>query len=101
MYGNYDNKNKPPVFDIYLGANYWGTFKETTTDDLYLIEIITMANDDFLQVCLINKNQGAPFISWLDLRPLETSMYQYANSTYSLVYSDRLNIGASDYTLIR
>lgn len=101
MYGNYDNLNKPPVFDIHLGVNYWDTFNITTADDVYSTEIIVLATADYLQVCLINKNQGTPFISWLDLRPVQASTYQYANSTQSLVSIDRLNVGASKYPIVR
>lgn len=101
MYGNYDNLNKPPVFDIYLGVDYWDTVNVTNAGDVYLTEIITMADADYLQVCLVNKNKGTPFISLLDLRPLEKSTYEIANSTQSLVPIDRMNLGASNYPLVR
>lgn len=96
MYGNYDKLNKPPIFDVHLGVNYWDTVNITTMDDASLAEIIaTVTSDDYLQICLINKDHGTPFISALDLRPLGTGIYKYANSTQSLVYTVRLNLGES------
>ncbi|XP_078151951.1 putative LRR receptor-like serine/threonine-protein kinase At1g51880 [Carex rostrata] len=96
MYGNYDKLNKPPTFDVHLGVNYWDTVELTTSDDGLFIDIIATATSDNLQVCLINKNQGTPFISALELRQLKTSIYTLVNSTQSLVVSDRRNLGARD-----
>jgi Malectin-like domain len=96
MYGNYDKLNKPPSFDVYLGVNYWKTINITTMDDILSAEIVTTATSDYLQVCLINMDRGTPFISELDLRPLGTSTYKFANYTQSLVSFERLNIGASN-----
>jgi hypothetical protein len=99
MYGDYDKLDKLPTFHVHLGVNYWGTVQITTLDDEFVMEIITTATSDYLQVCLINTNQGTPFISVLELRPLKTSIYKAANSTQSLVYFDRLNVGASNNIL--
>ena len=101
MYGNYDKLNKPPVFDIHLGVNYWDTFNITTADDVYSTEIIVLATADYLQVCLINKNQGTPFISWLELRPLKNTYDQYVDSTRSLFFFQRVNLGGSNYPKLR
>ncbi|KAJ3678959.1 hypothetical protein LUZ61_021123 [Rhynchospora tenuis] len=101
VYGNYDNKNNPPNFDIHLGVNYWDTVDISIADDLYASEIIATATSDYLQVCLVKKDRGTPFISVLELRPLMTTLYKdYANSNQSLVYFDRGNIGTND-TLVR
>ncbi|KAF3338765.1 putative leucine-rich repeat receptor-like protein kinase [Carex littledalei] len=97
MYGDYDSLNKPPIFDIHLGVNYWDTFTVSSVDDPYISEIITTATSNYLQVCLINKNQGTPFISGLELRPLPTRVYADANSTHSLVSNGRLDLGAKEY----
>lgn len=96
MYGNYDNLNKFPTFDVHLGVNYWDTIQITTEDSAFFAEIIATATSDYLQVCLINKNLGTPFISALVLRSLQTTIYQAANSTQSLVFFRRRNLGASD-----
>ena len=95
MYGNYDKLNKLPTFDIHLGVNYWDTMEIPSADGAFFTEIIATTTSDYLQVCLINKNLGTPFISTLELRPLTTS-YPGTNSTQSLVYIKRLNLGASD-----
>ncbi|XP_078175112.1 putative LRR receptor-like protein kinase At1g51890 [Carex rostrata] len=93
FYGNYDNKNNPPTFDIYLGVNFWNTVNATT---ISFPEIIVAANASFLEVCLVNTKKGAPFISSLHLRQL-TNLYPYVNSTTSLIFVRRDNFGASDF----
>lgn len=97
LYGNYDNLNKLPIFDVHLGVNYWATINITSVDYGSFVEIITTTTTDYLQVCLINKDLGTPFISGLDLRPLETSIYKDADFTHSLVNWARLNLGANGY----
>lgn len=97
MYGDYDGLNELPTFDIQLGVNHWDTFKATSVDEIFISEIITTASSNYLQVCLINKDQGTPFISGLELRPLPTSVYAAANSTHSLVSAARLDLGAKGY----
>jgi Malectin-like domain len=95
FYGNYDNSNKPPIFDIHLGVNYWHTVNMTTekVDDILSYEIIATATSDYLQVCLVNNGLGTPFISALELRELKRSMYSQANSSQSLVTVSRWNLG--------
>jgi hypothetical protein len=39
-YGNYDNLNKPPQFDLHFGANVWDTVKFTNVSSITLKEII-------------------------------------------------------------
>lgn len=96
LYGNYDNSNKPPIFDIYLGVNYWQTVNMTAAEndhDILSYEIIATATADYLQVCLVNKGLGTPFISALELRELKRSMYSQANSSQSLQTVSRWNLG--------
>jgi Malectin-like domain len=95
MYGNYDQLYKLPTFSVYLGVNYWDIINITTMDDAFSAEIIALATSDYLQVCLINDNLGTPFISALELRPLGTTIYKYANSTQSLASWGRTNYGES------
>ncbi|KAJ3695093.1 hypothetical protein LUZ60_000470 [Juncus effusus] len=99
-YGNYDKQNNTPSFDIYLGVSFWNTVEITTSEYYFYYEIIATAPADYIDVCLVNKGQGTPFISTLVLRPLSTGLYELANSTQSLVLSSRVNIG-SDQNLIR
>ncbi|KAJ4790426.1 Leucine-rich repeat protein kinase family protein [Rhynchospora pubera] len=100
FYGNYDNLNVAPIFDIYLGVNYWVTVN-SIVDPFYFPEIIATATADYLQVCLINTGKGTPYISWLQLKELETSMYPTVDSSQSLVHVLRFNLGASYRHLVR
>uniref|UniRef100_A0A2N9HJ17 Protein kinase domain-containing protein n=1 Tax=Fagus sylvatica TaxID=28930 RepID=A0A2N9HJ17_FAGSY len=52
MYGNYDAKGKTPTFDLYLGVNRWDTV--VVTD---------------------GSSNGTPFISVLEVRPLNNNTY--------------------------
>ncbi|XP_078428167.1 LRR receptor-like serine/threonine-protein kinase IOS1 [Wolffia australiana] len=95
LYGNYDNKNQPPQFDIYLGVNLWQTVK-TISDDTVFAEIIAVSPSEKLQVCLVNTGSGTPFISVLEVRPLLQTMYRQVNETWSFVLSGkRVNYGGT------
>ncbi|XP_078176446.1 putative LRR receptor-like serine/threonine-protein kinase At1g51860 [Carex rostrata] len=96
MYGNYDQLNKFPTFDVHLGVNYMDTVKITNVTGPLMTEIIATATSDYVEYCLVNTNQGTPFISVLELRPLPTRIYQLANSTQSLVTYQRSNLGETD-----
>ena len=86
FYGNYDGKGSPPRFDIYLGVNLWQTVK-TLFDDTVLPEILVVSPAEALQVCLVNTGAGTPFISVLEVRPVQNSLYTLVNSSHSLVLS--------------
>ncbi|KAF5466497.1 hypothetical protein F2P56_016417 [Juglans regia] len=72
LYGNYDGKNQDPEFDLYLGVNKWTTVKNTDGKNY---EIIHLLSTDYIDVCLVNTGQGVPFISALELRRLNNSIY--------------------------
>ena len=80
LYGNYDGENRQPVFDLHLGVNAWKTVNLTNTDAFryyyYYYDIIHAPLTDYIDVCLINTGHGIPFISSLELRHLENSIYQ-------------------------
>ncbi|KAJ4787499.1 Leucine-rich repeat protein kinase family protein [Rhynchospora pubera] len=95
-YGNYDKKGKPPKFDLYFGVNFWSTVDISTSDDFYPYEIIAIAPANYINVCLVNTGHGTPFISVLELRPVNNTPYQ-ANSMQSLNMIYRTDIG-SNYT---
>ncbi|KAL5547997.1 hypothetical protein UlMin_003228 [Ulmus minor] len=75
MYGDYDNLGQPPVFDLYLGVDFWDTisFKDEAT--LVNQEIAYIPFWDDIYVCLVNTGNGIPFISVLELRPLNNDTY--------------------------
>lgn len=94
LYANYDNLNKTPTFDIYVGINFWITV-HAYLDSTFYAETIVTANADFLEVCLVNTKQGIPFISSIHLRQLKKGMYSYANSDTYMILLRRDNFGAT------
>ncbi|RWR78178.1 putative LRR receptor-like serine/threonine-protein kinase [Cinnamomum micranthum f. kanehirae] len=84
MYGDYDGKNSTPEFDLYIGVNYWETIGFFNATDPYYKEIIIVATTNIISVCLVNTASGTPFISALELRPLNNSMYRVVNESHSL-----------------
>jgi len=95
-YANYDGLNTHPTFDVYLGVNFWHTVNATSELESFP-EIVFTAPADFVQVCLLNKKQGIPFISSLHLRQFNTSMYAYVNLSTSLILVSRNNLGGSSF----
>ncbi|XP_037452608.1 probable LRR receptor-like serine/threonine-protein kinase At4g20450 isoform X1 [Triticum dicoccoides] len=102
-YGNYDGLDKLPVFDLYMGANYWHEVNISAAGAVKWMDIIVVAPADYLHVCLVNKGMGTPFISGLDLRPLRITLYPEVNASQSLVLisSNRFNLGPTDNRIIR
>ncbi|KAL5231608.1 hypothetical protein ABZP36_030384 [Zizania latifolia] len=102
IYGDYDGLNRLPVFDLYIGVNFWTMVNITDPGGPQLIEAIVVVPDDFVHVCLVNTGAGTPFISSLDLRPLENRLYPHVNVTQGLVLLDRRNFGpTADTDVIR
>ncbi|XP_057862715.1 putative leucine-rich repeat receptor-like protein kinase At2g19210 [Cryptomeria japonica] len=99
VYGNYDNLNSPPQFDLLLDADIWDGFSFSDSST-YAVqkEIIFMANFDPTQVCLarVNESNGLPIISSLELRPLNQSMYWPVNQASSLLRLEYSDFGAQD-----
>ncbi|KAM0828338.1 hypothetical protein ACQ4PT_067619 [Festuca glaucescens] len=99
-YGNYDSLDRPPVFDLYIGVNYWHTVNISGPGAVILQEAMVVVPDDFVQVCLVNTGTGTPFISSLDLRPLHRTHYPQVTAVQGLALTTRLNFGPTDDTLI-
>ncbi|WOL11089.1 hypothetical protein Cni_G19850 [Canna indica] len=95
LYGNYDLKNTTPQFDLYLDVNLWKTMNVTDPSRKYLVEAIIEPTAHRVSVCLVNTGQGTPFISGLDLRPIESSLYPMVKASGSLVLLTRLNLGGT------
>ncbi|KAK1576565.1 hypothetical protein Q3G72_014974 [Acer saccharum] len=89
MYGNYDGQNKLPSFDLLLGTDVWDSVELADASTIIFKEIIHVSPRNYIDVCLVNKGSGTPFISSLELRPLKNSMYPAANNsgTSLLLYS--------------
>ena len=77
VYGNYDGENQEPVFDLYLGVNEWEKVNLTDADEYgNYYDVIHVPLTDYIDVCLVNTGSGVPFISALELRHLDNSIYQ-------------------------
>lgn len=99
LYGNYDGENRLPEFDLYLDVNFWSAVTFGNASDIVTREIIGFAQSDVINICLLNKGLGTPFISALELRPLNSSTYKTEFGTNaSLVLFERLDIGSSNGT---
>ncbi|XP_076898121.1 putative LRR receptor-like serine/threonine-protein kinase At1g05700 [Bidens hawaiensis] len=92
-YGNYDFKGQPPQFDLYLGNDHWSRvqFNVSLAVDY---EIIHLTSSDYIYVCLVNIGLGNPFISALELRLLDSTMY--AKDLRSLNLYARDNFGTTE-----
>uniref|UniRef100_A0A5B7BWG1 non-specific serine/threonine protein kinase n=1 Tax=Davidia involucrata TaxID=16924 RepID=A0A5B7BWG1_DAVIN len=94
LYGNYDGENKLPEFDLYLDVNLWFSVKFKNASDIVTTEIISVAPSDTIYICLVNTGLGTPFISALELRPLNGSIYNNESGTSgSLILFERWDIG--------
>ncbi|CAJ1971858.1 unnamed protein product [Sphenostylis stenocarpa] len=85
-YGNYDNKSKPPTFDLYIDVTRFTFIHFTVANTTRRVEAIYFSLTDTIDLCLVNVEQGIPFISLLELWPLGS-----AN-----VYQDLLNLQTQD-----
>ncbi|XP_025818097.1 probable LRR receptor-like serine/threonine-protein kinase At1g67720 isoform X2 [Panicum hallii] len=102
LYGNFDSSNVFPEFDLYLGASRWSTI--VIYDDAKVVtrEAVVLAAAPALSVCLSNATTGQPFISTLELRQLNGSLYytDYEADAF-LGLSARINFGAPTAEPIR
>jgi hypothetical protein len=74
-YGNYDNLNQPPQFDLHFGPNVWDTVLFSNASLTTIKEIIYIPSKDYIQPCLVNTGNGTPFISTIELRTLGNDSY--------------------------
>ncbi|KAK9947883.1 hypothetical protein M0R45_003481 [Rubus argutus] len=99
LYGNYDGENRLPEFDLYLDVNFWSAVTFGNASEIVTKEIVGFAQSDVINICLLNIGLGTPFISALELRPLNSSIYKTKFGTNaSLVLFKRLDIGSSNGT---
>ncbi len=107
-YGNYDGLRSSEngslfLFGLHVGVNFWTTVNLTNWDSSSTVwkEVITVAPDKSISVCLINLGSGTPFISTLELRKLGDAMYPFVNASTSVSYFSRLRFGSSDEYITR
>ncbi|PNX74298.1 receptor-like protein kinase, partial [Trifolium pratense] len=85
-----------PEFEIHLGANFVDTVNISFNETFYTSgEIIYTPSQDYIQPCLVNIGKGTPFISAIELRPLNNTTYviDSANSVLSLF--ERFSLGSN------
>ncbi|OIW04943.1 hypothetical protein TanjilG_15688 [Lupinus angustifolius] len=97
IYGNYDGLSKSPIFDLYIGANPWEVPLSTTL--ISRTEIIHSPPLDFIHICLVNTDQGTPFISSIELRALENDIYDTESG--SLALYRRYDLGSTSDSIYR
>lgn len=102
LYGNFDNNNVYPKFDISLGPTPWSTIVISDADTIEIRELIFLASSSTVSVCLSNATTGQPFISTLELRQFNGSIYytDFENQYY-LSVSARINFGADSEAPVR
>ncbi|XP_042510854.1 probable LRR receptor-like serine/threonine-protein kinase At1g05700 [Macadamia integrifolia] len=98
-YGNYDQKSTPPSFNIQLDGNDAGDV-DTSSTDLVTYEIIYAVRSDTINLCLAQTQPNQlPFISALEVRTLESTMYPNVDlSNYALLLEERTAFGATNST---
>ncbi|GLT89693.1 hypothetical protein SLE2022_076690 [Rubroshorea leprosula] len=102
LYGNFDKSNVYPKFDISLGATHWSTIDISDADTIELQELIFLATSPTISVCLSNATTGQPFISTLELRQFNGSVYATLfEENFYLSVSARINFGADSEDPVR
>ncbi|KAI8544544.1 hypothetical protein RHMOL_Rhmol08G0305500 [Rhododendron molle] len=101
MYGNYDSKDQPPEFALYLDGDQWHTVRFDDASDVVRAEIIhnVPATSAYIHVCLVNTGRGTPFISALELRQLNNSIYQAHSGSLKLF--NRIDVGSNTDKIVR
>ncbi|GFZ08089.1 leucine-rich repeat protein kinase family protein [Actinidia rufa] len=100
FYGNYDSKDEAPEFKLYLGVEEWDLVKFNNISEFVFREIIHVPSTDYIDVCLVNIGSGTPFISALELRKLNNSIYVTKPSESFLLYN-RLDFGSETNEIVR
>uniref|UniRef100_A0A2P2KUU7 non-specific serine/threonine protein kinase n=1 Tax=Rhizophora mucronata TaxID=61149 RepID=A0A2P2KUU7_RHIMU len=102
LYGNFDNNNVYPKFDVSVGATPWSTIVISDANTIESIELIFLASSPTVSVCLSNATTGQPFISTIELRQFNGSIYYTIfESQFYLSVSARINFGAESEASIR
>lgn len=90
-----------PEFDLYFEVNLWTTVRAANAAGRpWWTEIITVATANYASVCLVRKS-GNPFISVLELRPLEMDMYNMTTEGKALVLQQRIDFGSRTGKVVR
>ncbi|KAK0596625.1 hypothetical protein LWI29_017469 [Acer saccharum] len=104
MYGDFDDQNNLPEFDLYVGVNPWDPVKFDNASHVVIKEIIHTPLTDDIYVCLLNTGKGTPFISTLELRHFHNNIYttqSASGASGALVLYSRLDFGSTTSKIIR
>ncbi|PON42348.1 Mitogen-activated protein kinase kinase kinase [Parasponia andersonii] len=102
QYGSLKDEDTYPKFKLYLDATEWSTVTIFDASRVYVNEMIIRAPSDSIDVCICCATTGSPFISTLELRPLNLSMYATDfEDNFFLRVSARVNFGATTKDAIR
>uniref|UniRef100_M4ENP1 Protein kinase domain-containing protein n=1 Tax=Brassica campestris TaxID=3711 RepID=M4ENP1_BRACM len=63
------------MFDLHIGPNKWTSVILDAVGNASVYEMIHALTQDRLQVCLVKTGETTPFISSLELRPLDNETY--------------------------
>ena len=91
LHGNYDGQDNLPKFDLHLGPNMWDKVKIENASHIVDKELIHVPCLNYIHVCLVNTGLGTPFISAIELRPLNNKAY--VTKSGSLALLARTNYG--------
>ena len=84
LYGNYDGQDNLPKFDLHMGPNMWDTVKIVNASVTVNKELIHVPSLNYIHVCLVNTGLGTPFISAIELRPLNNTAYVTKSGSLAL-----------------
>ncbi|RDX71808.1 putative LRR receptor-like serine/threonine-protein kinase, partial [Mucuna pruriens] len=102
QYGSLDNGDTYPQFQLYLDATKWATVSIYDASRIYVKEMIIRAPSNSIDVCMCCATTGSPFISTLELRPLNLSMYATDfEDNFFLKVAARINFGAPSEDAVR
>ncbi|KAK3220080.1 hypothetical protein Dsin_014050 [Dipteronia sinensis] len=101
LYGNYDQQDKVPGFDLYIGPDKWESIKLESASSAVIKEIIHVLPSSYLDFCLVNTGFGTPFISALEMRLLDSTIYKPDQSIISLNGYARLDAASTINRTVR
>ncbi|KAL8225184.1 hypothetical protein R6Q57_017741 [Mikania cordata] len=92
-YGNYDQKSTPPNFDLHFDGNFWIS---VNASGLKIYETIYVAKKKVISVCVAQtKPDQFPFISTLEVRGLDSQLYNKIGPHYALLLNSRFAYAAN------
>ncbi|KAL7153749.1 hypothetical protein ABFS83_04G189400 [Erythranthe nasuta] len=96
FYGNYDGLSSPPSFDLHFDGNYWVTVDTSGAEYAYY-EATYVTRLDYVSVCVAQTKPGQfPFISAIEVRSVELTMYSNGDQNYPLHLIKRVAYGANE-----